>query len=66
MTGEENLRLLQQIDENRSFLLLFYQHNPVMLQRAEQRIRQLFEPNAANSASPPPTLSDRACPKVAG
>ena len=44
MTGEQNLRLLEELDRNRSFLLLAYSSNPKLLVNAELRIRQLFEP----------------------
>ncbi len=44
MTGEQNLRLLEELDQNRSFLLLAYASNPKLLANAELRIRQLFEP----------------------
>ena len=44
MTGEQNLRLLDELDQNRSFLLLAYASNPKLLAQAELRIRQLFEP----------------------
>ena len=44
MTGEQNLRLLNELDQNRSFLLLAYASNPKLLAQAELRIRQLFEP----------------------
>ena len=42
MTGEQNLRLLEELDQNRSFLLLAYASNPKLLAQAEFRIRQLF------------------------
>ena len=44
MTGEQNLRLLDELDQNRSFLLLAYASNPKLLAQAELRIWQLFEP----------------------
>ena len=44
MTGDQNLRLLEELDQNRSFLLLAYASNPKLLANAELRIRQLFEP----------------------
>lgn len=42
-TAEQNYRLLQEIDANRRFLLMAYQQNPKLLERAEPRVRQLFE-----------------------
>jgi len=44
MTAEENLRLIREIEANRAFLLETYRQNPALLERAEPRIRQLFEP----------------------
>ena len=44
MTGEQNLRLIREIEANRSFLLMVYRQNPTLLARAEPRIRQLIEP----------------------
>lgn len=51
MTGEENLRLIREIEANRDFLLSTYRQNPDLLARAEPRIRQLFEPLSAVDAS---------------
>jgi hypothetical protein len=42
MTGEENLRLIREIEANREFLLMVYRQNPELLVHAEQRIRDLF------------------------
>lgn len=42
-TAEQNYCLLQEIEANRRFLLMAYQQNPQLLERAEARIRQLFE-----------------------
>lgn len=42
-TAEQNYRLLQEIDANRSFMLMAYQQNPKLLERAEVRIKQMFE-----------------------
>jgi hypothetical protein len=55
MTGEENLRLIREIEANRAFLLAIYQQNPALLARAEPRIRELlqplpYQPPAATSA----------------
>ena len=44
MTGEENLRLIREIEVNRAFLLATYGQNPSLLKRTEPRIRELFEP----------------------
>lgn len=44
MTGEQNLRLIREIQANREFLLAVYRQNPALLERAEQRIKDLFEP----------------------
>ena len=43
MTAEQNYRLLQEIEENRKFLLMAYLQNPKLLERAEDRIKQLFD-----------------------
>ena len=53
MTGEQNLRLLEELDQNRSFLLLAYASNSKLLANAEPRIRQLFEPLPEVAAGPP-------------
>lgn len=42
-TAEQNFRLLQEIDANRSFMLMAYQQNPKLLEHAEVRIKQMFE-----------------------
>lgn len=53
MTAEQNYRLLQEIEANRQFLLLAYQHDPTLLARAEPRIRQLFDgPDTKNLPQP--------------
>ena len=44
LTPEENLRLLQELEANRAFILLAYQSNPDLLARAEPEIKRLFEP----------------------
>ena len=43
LTPEENLRLLEEIEANRAFILLAYQSNPEMLKVADPQIRRLFE-----------------------
>lgn len=50
MTGEQNLGLIRQIEENREFLLTVLSQNPALLARAEPRIRQLMEPLPASEA----------------
>jgi hypothetical protein len=47
MTGEQNLFLIREIEANRDFLLTVLSQNPVLLARAEPRIRQLMEPLSA-------------------
>ena len=44
LTPEQNLRLLQEIEANRAFILRAYQSNPDLLKHADQEIRRLFEP----------------------
>lgn len=43
MTGEENLRLIREIEANRAFLLATYRQNPALLAQTEPRIRELLE-----------------------
>lgn len=43
LTPEENLRLLQEIEANRAFILLAYQSDPALLKLADPQIRRLFE-----------------------
>ena len=43
MTGDQNYRLLQEIQANRLFLLAAYRQNPKLLERAEPRIKEMFE-----------------------
>lgn len=59
MSAERNLRLLEEVQANRAFLLLAYASNPELLARAEPRIRQLFAPlpelvSSAQSPLPAP------------
>ncbi len=42
-TAEQNYLLLQEIEANRRFLLMAYQQNPKLLERADARIKQMFE-----------------------
>lgn len=46
-TAEQNYFLLQEIEENREFLLMAYQQNPELLKRADARIKQIFEANVS-------------------
>ncbi len=48
LTPEENLRLLEEIEANRAFILLAYQSNPEMLKVADPQIKRLFEKVSAN------------------
>lgn len=41
-TPEENLRLLEEIEANRAFILLAYQSNPALLEVADPEIKRLF------------------------
>lgn len=41
LTADQNFRLLQEIEENRRFLLMAYQQNPKLLENAETRIQQI-------------------------
>ncbi len=41
LTADQNFRLLQEIEESRTFLLMAYQQNPKLLAGAEARIQQL-------------------------
>lgn len=50
LTPEENLRLLEEIEANRAFILLAYQSNPEMLKVADPQIRRLFETVSASEA----------------
>jgi len=53
LTAEENLRLLQEIEANRAFILLAYQSDPALLATADEQIRRLFAapPNATGAAA---------------
>jgi hypothetical protein len=48
MTGEQNLALIRQIEDHRAFLLTILSQNPVLLARAEPRIRELLKPLPAD------------------
>jgi hypothetical protein len=41
LSGEENYKLLMEIQANRDFILQAYRQNPELLKHAEPRIRQL-------------------------
>ena len=43
MTAEQNYSLLQEIEENRIFILTAYLQNPKLLEQAEERIKQLLQ-----------------------
>ncbi len=51
LTPEENLRLLEEIDANRAFILLAYQSNPELLKVADPQIRRLFENSSSDEAN---------------
>ena len=60
MTGEQNLGLIRQIEEHREFLLTILSQNPLLLARAEPRVRELLQPltspvqgDDAGSVTPP-------------
>ena len=53
MTGDQNLRLIREIEANRAFLLMVFLQNPTLLARAEPRIQQLIEP-AGQRPTPAP------------
>ena len=50
LTPEENLRLLDEIEANRAFILLAYQSNPELLKVADPQIKRLFENVSAGEA----------------
>lgn len=55
LSGEENYKLLQEIQANRDFILQAYRQNPELLKHAEPRIRQLLglpEKDATGGSSP--------------
>ena len=53
LTAAENLRLLEEIEANRAFILLAYQSNPELLKLADPEIKRLFEssPGAGRETS---------------
>jgi hypothetical protein len=74
LTAEQNYRLLQEIDANRTFILMAYRQNPKLLERAEPRIRQLFAglderdppeaPMTLAAVPPTPTIAGNECLSV--
>jgi hypothetical protein len=44
LTPEQNLRLLEEMDANRAFILLAYQSDPALLELADPEIKRLFDP----------------------
>lgn len=57
MTGEQNLRLLHEIEANREFLLMAYRQNPALLARAEPRIKELLAPKPSETTPVPGTTA---------
>jgi hypothetical protein len=59
VNGEQNLRLIRKIEANRAFMLAIYRQNPALLEKAETRVSELFEPaeNGAKEAGAPPAPS---------
>jgi hypothetical protein len=58
MTGEDNYRLLLEIQANRDFILQAYRQNPDLLRHAEPRIRLLFELEDAEARPQSPDRPD--------
>ena len=56
LSGEDNYKLLMEIQANRDFILQAYRQNPELLKHAEPRIRQLvawMEEDEARGAATP-------------
>jgi hypothetical protein len=56
VNGEQNLRLIREIEANREFMLAVYRQNPALLEKAEPRVRDLFAPadvGGKETGSPP-------------
>lgn len=51
MNGEQNLRLIREIEANRAFLLTAYRQNPALLARAGPRIRELLRDVGASATT---------------
>lgn len=60
MTPEQNYRLLEEIEANRRFILMAYLQNPELLERAEERIRQIFD--MPDHGEQPPRIPGRIAP----
>lgn len=60
MTPEQNYRLLEEIEANRRFILMAYLQNPELLERAEERIRQIFD--VPDHGEQPPHIPGRIVP----
>lgn len=52
LTPQENLRLLQEVEANRRFILLAYQSDPELLRRADPEIRRLFKADDQPTLAP--------------
>jgi MSHA pilin protein MshD len=52
-TAERNFQLLQEIEAGREFLLMAYEQNPLLLKRAEPRIRLLIGDSAVQLVASP-------------
>ena len=59
MSGEQNLRLIREIEANRAFLLATYRQNPALLAQTEPRIRALFDPLPAEPVTVSTPETDR-------
>lgn len=60
LTAEQNFRLLQEIEANRSFLLMVYQQNPQLLKCADARIKSIFaQPQLNDEAETVRTMKQR-------
>lgn len=61
MNGEQNLRLIREIEANREFMLAVYRQNPALLEKAEARVRELFAPaeTGTGEAGLPPAASSQ-------
>ncbi|MFA7269400.1 MAG: hypothetical protein WC073_08660 [Sterolibacterium sp.] len=53
MAAAQNYRLLQELDANRRFMLLAYRDNPVLLVKAEERIKMLLSSTEKTKAQMP-------------
>ena len=55
-TAEQNYRLLQEIEESRMFLLMACQQNPKLRERADMRIKQMFDEPVPHDHTLPQSL----------